>query len=134
MLVGQIENGQSTVEIAYRRGVRPEGNLKAMDVIEQVFQPCDASWRGIGSIPDSGLKLRPRYRQFDAELAFDIQPGPTREHAGCLCGEILRGVKTPADCKLFAKACTPENPVGPCMVSHEGSCSAHYLYGGDHGE
>ncbi|MDD5094456.1 MAG: hydrogenase formation protein HypD [Dehalococcoidia bacterium] len=134
MLVAQIESGQSKVEIAYRRGVRPEGNRKAIEVIEQVFQPCAASWRGIGIVPGSGLKLRPRYERFDADLAFDIQPGPTREHAGCLCGEILRGVKTPADCRLFGKACTPENPVGPCMVSHEGSCSAHYLYGEDHGE
>jgi hydrogenase expression/formation protein HypD len=134
MLVSQIENGEARVEIAYRRGVRPEGNRKALQVIEQVFETCAASWRGIGVVPDSGLKLRPKYQRFDAELAFAIQPGPTQEHKGCLCGDILRGVKTPADCKLFAKACTPENPVGPCMVSHEGSCSAYYLYGADRGE
>ena len=133
MLVAQVENGESKVEIAYRRGVRPEGNREALKLIEQVFEPCPAEWRGIGEVPDSGLKLRKKYQQFDAELTFDINPGPAYEPVGCICGDILRGVKTPADCKLFGKACTPENPVGPCMVSSEGSCSAYYLYGGDFG-
>ena len=131
MLVEQVENDESEVEIAYRRGVRPEGNREALKLIEQVFEVCPAEWRGIGKIPDSGLKLKKEYQSFDAELAFDINPGPTYEPAGCICGDILRGVKTPADCSLFAKACTPENPVGPCMVSSEGSCSAYYLYGGN---
>ena len=130
MLVAQIENGESRVEIAYRRGVRPEGNQQALKLMEQVFEPCPAQWRGIGEVPDSGLKLREEYQHFDAELAFDIAPGLTYEPVGCICGDILRGVKTPADCRLFGKACTPEHPVGPCMVSSEGSCSAHYLYGG----
>ncbi len=134
MLVDQIENGYSKVEIAYRRGVRPEGNPKALEVISKVFEPCAASWRGIGVVPNSGLKLRPKYQKFDSEIGFNINSGPTREHAGCICGEILRGVKTPADCKLFGKACTPEKPVGPCMVSHEGSCSAQYMYGLADGE
>ncbi len=129
MLVDQVENGESKVEIAYRRGVRPEGNQQALNLIEQVFEPCPTEWRGIGEVPDSGLKLRKKYQSFDAELAFDIDPGPTYEPVGCICGDILRGVKTPADCKLFDKACTPEYPVGPCMVSSEGSCSAYYLYG-----
>jgi len=133
MLVAQVENGESKVEIAYRRGVRPEGNREALKLIEQVFDPCPAEWRGIGEVPDSGLKLRKKYQHFDAELAFDIDPGPAYEPAGCICGDILRGVKPPADCKLFGKACTPEYPVGPCMVSSEGSCSAYYLYGGDFG-
>ena len=131
MLVEQVENGEAEVEIAYRRGVRPEGNQEALKLIERVFEPCPAEWRGIGKVPDSGLKLKREFRSFDAELAFDIDPGPTYEPAGCICGDILRGVKTPADCNLFGKACTPENPVGPCMVSSEGSCSAHYLYGGN---
>ena len=131
MLVAQIENGESKVEIAYRRGVRPEGNREALKLIEQVFEPCSTEWRGIGEVPDSGLKLRKKYQHLDSELAFDIDPGPTYEPMGCICGDILRGVKTPADCKLFGKACTPEYPVGPCMVSSEGSCSAYYLYGGD---
>jgi hydrogenase expression/formation protein HypD len=130
MLVAQIESGESKVEIAYRRGVRPEGNQQALKLMEQVFEPCPAQWRGMGEVPDSGLKLRKEYQRFDAELAFDIDPGPTYEPKGCICGDILRGVKTPLDCTLFGKACTPEYPVGPCMVSSEGSCSAYYLYGG----
>jgi len=129
MLVAQVENGESKVEIAYRRGVRPEGNQEALKLIEQVFEPCPAEWRGIGEVPGSGLRLRKEYQSFDAELAFEIDPGPAYEPVGCICGDILRGVKTPADCKLFGKACTPEYPVGPCMVSSEGSCSAYYLYG-----
>ncbi len=129
MLVAQIENGESKVEIAYRRGVRPEGNQQALKLMEQIFEPCPAQWRGIGEVPSSGLKLRKEYQHFDAELAFDIDPGPTYEPEGCICGDILRGVKTPADCRLFGKACTPQYPVGPCMVSSEGSCSAYYLYG-----
>jgi hydrogenase expression/formation protein HypD len=129
MLVSQVESGKSQVEIAYRRGVRPEGNRQALKLMEQVFEPCPAQWRGMGEVPASGLKLRKKYQRFDAEFAFDIKPVPTREPAGCICGDILRGVKAPADCKLFSKVCTPENPVGPCMVSSEGSCSASYLYG-----
>ena len=98
-----------------------------------VFEPCPARWRGIGLIPDSGLGLRKEFARFDAELAFDIEPGPTDEPKGCICGEILRGVKTPQDCTLFAHSCTPEHPIGPCMVSSEGTCSAAYLYGQDNG-
>ncbi len=133
MLVGQVEKGESRVEIAYRRGVRPEGNQRALELMEQVFEPCPAQWRGMGEVPDSGLKLRGEFKQFDAEVAFDIEPGPVDEPKGCICGHILRGVKTPADCRLFGNACTPQYPVGPCMVSSEGSCSAYYLYGGDFG-
>ncbi len=133
MLVAQTENGESKVEIAYRRGVYPEGNQQALKLMGQVFEPCPAQWRGIGEVPDSGLRLRKEYQHFDAELAFDIDPGPAYEPQGCICGEVLRGVKAPPDCRLFGKACTPENPVGPCMVSSEGSCSAYYLYGGNTG-
>jgi hydrogenase expression/formation protein HypD len=129
MLVDQIEKSEAGVEIAYRRGVRPEGNPAALALMERVFEPSPANWRGMGKIPDSGLKLRPEYQAFDAELAFEVAPEPAHESEGCLCGEILRGVNAPEDCALFAKACTPEHPVGPCMVSSEGSCSAHYLFG-----
>ena len=129
MLVTQVENNQSKVEIAYKRGVTPEGNLQAQKIMRQVFEPCPANWRGMGSVPASGLKLRQKFADFDAEVAFDIKPAPAIEPKGCICGEILRGVKTPADCRLFRKVCNPENPVGPCMVSSEGSCSAYYLYG-----
>lgn len=133
MLVEQVEKGQSQVEIAYRRGVRPEGNQQALKLMEKVFEPAPARWRGMGEVAGSGLKIKPEYQRFDAEAAFDIKTAPVVEHKGCICGEILRGVKTPADCKLFGKACTPENPIGPCMVSAEGSCSAYYLYGGGRG-
>ncbi len=129
MLVAQVEKGRSEVEIAYRRGVRPEGNQEALRLMERVFEPGPAAWRGIGEVPDSGLKIRTEYQHFDAELAFDINPGPPYEPEGCICGDILRGVKTPADCPLFGKACTPQYPVGPCMVSSEGSCAAYYNYG-----
>jgi hydrogenase expression/formation protein HypD len=129
MLVEQLEKGKPAVETAYRRGVLPEGNLKAQDLMKQVFEPCPADWRGIGVVPASGLKLKAKYRRFDAGFAFSINPGPTIEPKGCICGDILRGVKTPLDCKLFSKVCTPEYPVGPCMVSSEGSCAAFYQYG-----
>lgn len=129
MLVAQVEEGSSRVEIAYRRGVRPEGNPEALRLMNEVFEPCPAQWRGMGTIPDSGLKLRSAYQRFDAECAFDIDPGPTSEPQGCICGDILRGVKTPLDCDLFRNSCTPEDPVGPCMVSSEGSCATYYLYG-----
>jgi hydrogenase expression/formation protein HypD len=133
MLVEQVENGQSKVEIAYKRGVRPEGNQQAIRLMEQVFEPAPAWWRGIGEVAGSGLKLREKYKRFDAEANFEFKPGPTLEPAGCICGDILRGVKTPADCPLFARTCMPESPVGPCMVSSEGSCSAYYSYGGSLG-
>jgi hydrogenase expression/formation protein HypD len=133
MLVEQVEKGESRVEIAYKRGVRPEGNQVALKLMERVFEPSPARWRGMGEIAGSGLKINSKYQRFDAEANFDIKTVPAVEHKGCICGEILRGVKTPADCKLFSKACTPQNPIGPCMVSAEGSCSAYYLYGGERG-
>ena len=133
MLVEQLEKEEPKVEVAYRRGVRPEGNQEALKLMRQVLEPCPAAWRGIGDVPDSGLKLRKEYQHFDAELVFDINVSPSYEPKGCICGEILRGIKTPLDCLLFGESCTPEYPVGPCMVSSEGSCSAYYLYGGELG-
>jgi len=129
MLVSQVETDDSRVEIAYRRGVRAEGNQRALELMYQVFEPCPARWRGMGAVPDSGLKLRREFEHFDAELTFDFDPGPTLEPKGCICGDLLRGIKTPRDCQLFAKVCTPASPVGPCMVSSEGSCAAYYHYG-----
>jgi len=129
MLVAQIENGEPRVEIAYRRGVKPEGNQVALELLYRVFEVCDGNWRGIGAVPDSGLRLRSEYQQYDAERVFEIEPGEPVETRGCICGDILRGVKTPLDCSLFRVVCNPENPVGPCMVSSEGSCSACYQYG-----
>ncbi|MFC2007392.1 hydrogenase formation protein HypD [Chloroflexota bacterium] len=133
MLVAQIESGKPRVEIAYRRGVSPEGNRQALEVMYQVFEPAEASWRGVGTIPESGLKLKLEYQHFNAEQTFPIKLEPSREPKGCICGDILRGVKTPIDCKLLRGVCTPEHPVGPCMVSSEGSCYIYYLYGEGHG-
>ncbi|HEX78764.1 MAG TPA: hydrogenase formation protein HypD [Dehalococcoidia bacterium] len=131
MLTQQVAKGEAKVEIAYRRGVTPQGNQTAKKVMEQVFQPAAASWRGVGEVADSGLALKEEFKDFDAELNFDFDPGPTRTHKGCICGDILRGVKTPQECRLFRKVCTPVSPVGPCMVSSEGSCAAYYQYGGE---
>ncbi len=133
MLVAQIESGKPRVQIAYRRGVTPEGNQRALEILDEVFEPCEANWRGIGIVPQSGLRLRKKYQHRDAERAFQLNLPPPREPQGCLCGDILRGVKTPSDCKLFRSVCNPEHPVGPCMVSSEGSCSAYYLYGEEYG-
>ncbi len=129
MLVKQIETGKPKVEIAYRRGVNPLGNKTAQELMDRVFEISSADWRGIGPVPASGLKIREKYARFDAEQAFSITTEPALEPKGCICGDILRGVRTPLDCKLFNKACTPERPVGPCMVSSEGSCAAYHQYG-----
>jgi hydrogenase expression/formation protein HypD len=128
MLVGQIENDKPEVEIAYRRGVKPEGNTQAVKLMESVFKVADANWRGIETIPASGLQLKSEYEKYDAEKRFEIEPGPAIEPQGCICGSILRGISTPLECKLFRRTCTPENPVGPCMVSSEGSCATYYQY------
>ena len=129
MLVRQIAKGEAQVENAYPSVVRPEGNPKALSILNDVFEPADAYWRGIGMLPGTGLKLRAQYHEFDADARF--HPGttgiPEPEH--CSCGDILRGVKMPTECPLFGTGCTPDAPVGPCMVSTEGSCAAYYKYG-----
>lgn len=130
-LVEQIESGQPKVEIAYTRGVKPEGNRAALRLMERVFETADANWRGIGMVPASGLRIRSRYENYDAEKIFDIETQPAIEPAGCICGSVLRGVSTPLECRLFKNTCTPQNPVGPCMVSSEGSCAAYYQFGRD---
>jgi len=131
-LVAQIESGKPAMEIAYRRGVTAEGNKRAIDTMYQVFEPCDANWRGINIVPASGLRIRKEYSRFDAEKRLEIKAEPLREPKGCICGDILRGVKTPFDCRLFRSVCSPEHPVGPCMVSAEGSCSIYHTYGEDY--
>jgi len=128
-LVEQVENGQPKVEIAYPRGVKPEGNSKALQLMEEVFEVGGADWRGIGTIPQSGLKIRKEYERFDADKAFSVSLKPVREPKGCRCGDVIRGAATPPECKLFRKVCTPETPVGPCMVSSEGACAAYNQYG-----
>jgi hydrogenase expression/formation protein HypD len=132
-LVRQIESGRPGVEIAYRRAVQPEGNLKALELMEKVFEVSSADWRGIGMVPQSGFTFKPGFRDFDAEKVLETPHIKTREATGCICGQILRGVSSPEDCHLFRAACSPEHPVGPCMVSAEGACSAYYLYGGENG-
>jgi hydrogenase expression/formation protein HypD len=102
--------------------------------MDTVFKVSRADWRGIGVVPSSGLKLRERYRRFDAEVNFDINLVSGGVESGCLCGSILRGISTPLDCVLFRDNCTPEHPVGPCMVSSEGSCATYYHYGDGYGE
>lgn len=130
MLLQQHVAGENSVEIQYRRAVREEGNKKAVELLQEVFEPADSVWRGIGNIPASGMKLKNEYSDFNAEqvIKIDFQPG-SKEPSGCICGEILRGIKNPSQCRLFRKKCNPENPVGACMVSSEGACAVYYRYG-----
>ncbi len=129
MLARQVVAGEARVETQYRRVVKPEGNPKALAILRQVFEPCDARWRGIGDIPESGLQLRSDYHRFDAARQLPVEVEAAIEHQGCLCGEILKGKVRPNDCPLFRTTCTPEDPVGACMVSSEGTCAAEYKYG-----
>jgi hydrogenase expression/formation protein HypD len=129
MLARQVVNGRACVETQYRRVVKPEGNHRAQQLLDQVFEVCDARWRGIGEIPDSGLQLRPEFDRFNAATQLPVSVEPAVEHKGCLCGEILKGKVQPMDCPLFRTVCTPEDPVGACMVSSEGTCAAEYKYG-----
>lgn len=117
------------LEIRYRRAVRPDGNTEALKILDQIFKPVDAEWRGLGSIPQSGLGLREEFQEFDATRRFPQEPPPTRKPKGCRCGEVLLGLLTPPQCGLFGHRCTPATPVGPCMVSSEGACAAYYHYG-----
>ncbi len=127
-LVKQSEVSLPCVEIAYRRAVKPAGNQQALRLIKAVFVSGKADWRGIGIIPNSGYKLRPDFQHFDADRSFEVSLKPVIEPEGCRCGDIIRGAAKPPDCRLFGKACTPESPVGPCMVSNEGACAAYYRY------
>jgi hydrogenase expression/formation protein HypD len=128
-LLAQIESGKPHVEIAYGRTVSPEGNPRAQQLLAEVFEPQPARWRGVGEVSASGYKIRDAYKEFDAERLFEIRTGPAKEPAGCRCGDVLRGVIRPTGCPLFGRACTPERPVGPCMVSGEGACASYYLFG-----
>jgi len=128
MLLEQISSSRADVEIQYKRVVKEEGNQKAMSLLNKYFEPCDAKWRGLGTIPQSGLKLRDKFKRWDVKQLFDINVPDSQEPKSCLCGQVLRGVKVPTDCLLFGKSCTPEHPVGACMVSTEGSCAAYYKY------
>ena len=133
MLVQQIEKGEAFVQNEYTRVVHPEGNVKAQQAIKEVFEPGDVKWRGFPVIPKTSLELRGKYKKYDARKIFEdeleeLKNKEFREPEGCLCGELLRGLVSPFDCPLFGQACTPETPVGPCMVSIEGSCNIEYRY------
>jgi hydrogenase expression/formation protein HypD len=126
----QMAAGQPLVALEYSRAVRPEGNPVARKVMDEVLVPYDAGWRGLGTIPASGLRFRKEYAAFDAAAKYGLQaPETGRDLPGCRCGQVLRAVMRPSDCKLFGSKCTPESPLGPCMVSYEGACLIHYKYG-----
>jgi hydrogenase expression/formation protein HypD len=130
MLLRQINEGRCEIENQYRRAVTESGNAKAIDEVAEIFELREAfEWRGLGEIPKSALKLRDAYADYDAERRFALETKPARDNPACECGAILRGQKRPQDCKLFGVACTPETPMGSCMVSSEGSCAAYWAYG-----
>lgn len=130
MVVKQIVEGRAEVENQYTRCVSRDGNKKALEVINEVFEEREHfEWRGLGSIAHSGMKLRSKYAAFDAELMFDVPGVRVADPKACQCGEILKGVKKPWECKVFGTACTPETPIGSCMVSSEGACAAYYNFG-----
>jgi len=129
MLVRQLNEGHARVENQYTRGVTPAGNLKAQALVAEVLERRPAfEWRGLGSVADSGMRIRDAYADFDAEVRFPLAQKPVQENKACECGAILRGVKKPTDCKIFGTVCTPQNPIGSCMVSSEGACAAYYKY------
>jgi len=130
MVLRQIRDGRVELENQYARSVRKYGNAAALAVLEDVFETCDLEWRGLGWIPNSGLRIRDKYADFDAERRFpDVTAIPVIDHPACICGDVLRGAQQPHDCKVFGTACTPETPLGACMVSSEGACAAEYKYG-----
>lgn len=128
MLVLGCGDNEAKVEIQYRRVVRPEGNVRAQELISNVFSPADTEWRGLGTIPGSGLVISKEYEDWDAGRKFGVELPDPIEPKGCICGSVLRGVKKPEDCPLFGDGCDPSHPVGACMVSSEGTCAAHFKY------
>jgi len=133
MLVRQIQQGKAEIENEYTRAVKPEGNRKAQQVMKQVFEPVDIKWRGFPMIPQSGLRLRNKYASYDARKKYEEELSELMqkefiEPVGCLCGDVLRGLISSKECPLFGRQCTPDNPVGPCMVSSEGNCNIQYRY------
>ena len=133
-MLNQIKNDDLTVVNQYSRLVKNDGNEKIRKIIAEVFEIADGDWRGFGTIPGSGLKIRNKYRKFDAKVKYkDILDKVDFSHSGepkgCKCGEIIRGLAEPKKCPMFGRCCTPENPIGPCMVSIEGACNVSYRYG-----
>jgi hydrogenase expression/formation protein HypD len=129
LLSSRILRDDHGVENEYSRVVKPAGNRTAQDLLTRFFEPCNAAWRGIGEIPDSGLRLKPEWYSYDARRRFALPETTAKEPPGCICGHILKGIRRPGDCPLFGNECTPERPVGACMVSSEGTCAAWYKYG-----
>ena len=130
MLVEQMNDGRAEVENQFSRAVVREGNRKAQELIEETMELRDSfDWRGLGRLPYSALRLRAAYADLDAERRFDVPYEPVSDHPACSCGDILKGLKKPTDCVIFDTVCTPDNPMGSCMVSPEGSCAAYYVYG-----
>lgn len=130
MLVRQVNEHRHEVENQYSRAVTRDGNLRAKEEVSDIFELRDQfEWRGLGLVPYSGLKLKRAYAKYDAEVRFDMNEVRVADNPACECGAILRGVKKPVDCKLFGTVCTPETPMGSCMVSSEGACAAHWTYG-----
>jgi hydrogenase expression/formation protein HypD len=128
MLVVQLEEGRAEAANQYVRSVSYEGNRPAQRLMQEVFEVCDRKWRGLGRIPRSGLRLRPEFADYDAEKVFEVAEVSVEEPAECISAQVLQGLKKPADCPVFARACTPENPLGAPMVSAEGACAAYYQY------
>jgi hydrogenase expression/formation protein HypD len=128
LVTERIARDDPGVDLEYARIARSEGNLKAQALIERVFQPVDAEWRGLGVIADSGLEIRAEFERFDAAKRFVVSLDPAKKHTACRCGDVLRGVLAPPECPLYLTSCTPEHPIGPCMVSTEGTCAAVFKY------
>ncbi len=131
MICRQLINGEAKIEIAYARGASPQGNPTAVALMNEVFEECDSVWRGLGTIPMSGLQIREEFSNFDALRRFSPDVPESSDPPGCKCADVLRGLIKPSKCPLFGKVCTPADPVGPCMVSSEGSCAAYFKYGLD---
>jgi hydrogenase expression/formation protein HypD len=127
--IRMLEQGRFDVVNAYSRAVSRQGNRRAQQIINEVLEPCDRKWRGIGLIPMSGWRLRPEFQSFDAELRFEVQAIAAQESPLCIAGQVLQGLRKPADCPAFGGACVPEHPLGATMVSSEGACAAYYRYG-----
>jgi len=132
-IIRQVNRGDYKVENCYKRVVSGKKNIKAYTLMDEVFEICDAVWRGIGLIKGSGLRIKKSYEEYDAFKRYGLTPEGFSEREGCRCGDVLKGYLKPTECKLFGNICTPENPYGPCMVSAEGTCAAYYMFGEDNG-
>ena len=128
--IRRLEAGEPFFENCYPRVVTEEGSKSAQAIMEEMAESCDSEWRGLGVIPDSGLQLRAEYADYDARKKYDLPKVTGKSHPACRCADVLRGDCKPTDCKVFGKGCTPQHPIGACMVSNEGSCAAYYAYGG----